>query len=849
MTLLDGGSQANAIDSRLLSESQLAKLKTPVSLTGFLHPLRALARGICKLFVKIEDSGGIQRSCWQDFLVVDNLTADILLGDPWLAKIDPVISCSGHSWYYPEKKLKVEIISSKKQIAKAITESRCAIMILSPHLPDQQLKDRHHPKEANKTLPPGLVEFLDVASAEAAAIPAKHSASDHRIDLEEGKTPPFGPIYPLAEKELEILRDYLESSTIQGWIRSSTSEAGAPIFFVPKKGGKLRLCVDYRGLNAISRKDRTPIPLIHEILDRLSSAKIFTKLDLKDAYHRIRIREGDEWKTAFRTRYGHFEYLVMPFGLANAPATWQAHIEKVLKGLVDVTCIVYLDDILIFSENPEDHEKHVREVLERLRKAKLYINLDKCDFYQDTVGYLGFVVGPDGVKMEEERVAAITYWPTLVSVKDIQVFLGFTGFYRRFIKNYAKIAAPLTDLLRGQPAHMFTMTEAGEVAFEDLKRAFTTAPLLKHYDPTLPIKVETDASGRAIGAIISQRHGDLWHPVAFLSRKLSPAEANYDTADAEFLAIVEAFRTWRHYLAYTQHPVRVVTDHLNFKYLETKKLRPRQIRWVQELAAFDFIIEWREGHRNPADPLSRRPDFIHGRHPIQFPSDTHPNPIQEISGDNSKTLWTAEEDDRPTLPEEARTFMSERFRVAALRIVPATCSPIPLVDPAPGGRRGQGNVSPVKEEGLFPMRSSDLMERASFCRSISLFFPCVFQRPRTDWRSRPRGWMEQGNVPPPFDCRQGRVPTRGREQSITCQGGTGQAQKPDSVRGCDFSTRQVEVGEPSIAEMSANCARVAHLTEGGRGRLSEPAYDLLLPPMMNHLLSLQRGDAFVTLEQ
>lgn len=838
-TLLDGGSQENAIDSRLLSESQLTKLEGPIPLTGATHPLSTSARGRCKLFIKVEDSAGIQRSHWQHFLVIDNLCADILLGDPWLVKIDPVISCSGHSWCYPEKKLKVEVVSTKKQIAKAFTESRCAVMILSPYLPEHQPQDQVSPQKANKTLPPGLADFADITSAEAAATPAAHSSSDHRIELKGDEIPPFGPIYPLAAKELEILREYLESSTIHGWIRPSTSEAGAPIFFVPKKGGKLRLCVDYRGLNAITKKDRTPIPLIHEILDRLSSAKIFTKLDLKDAYHRIRIREGDEWKTAFRTRYGHFEYLVMPFGLANAPATWQSHIEKVLKGLVDVICIVYMDDILIFSENPKDHEKHVRLVLQRLRDAKLYINLDKCNFNQDTVGYLGFIVGPEGIRMEEERVAAIANWCPPVSVKDIQVFLGFTGFYRRFIKNYAKIAAPLTDLLRGQPVHMFAMTTAAMRAFEELKNAFTIAPLLKHYDPNLPIRVETDASGRALGAVISQKHGDLWHPIAFLSRKLSPAEANYDTADAEFLAIVEAFRTWRHYLAYTQHPVLVVTDHLNLKYLETKKLRPRQIRWVQELAAFDFVIEWREGHRNPADPLSRRPDHFHNPSSIRSQSDD--NPTKFPGQDNPKE--TLQDLDEVSVYEEACTHFIEKFRVAALRMVPATRSSLPLADPAPARRRGQGNVSPVPEDKCSP-ESSSVWGGNSICRSISLL-PCVLQRPQNVCDPARVDERHRELLLPYVYYRQGETLPGGREQSTICEGGTVRAREPaDGVWGCDSATGGA-VGESSIAETAANCARVARLTEVARGRASEPAHELLLPPMLDHILSLQRRDAFV----
>ncbi|KPM33866.1 hypothetical protein AK830_g12706, partial [Neonectria ditissima] len=271
------------------------------------------------------------------------------------------------------------------------------------------------------------------------------------------------------------------------------SPAGAPILFVPKKGGKLRLCVDYRGLNKITRKDKAPLPLIHEILDRLGKAQIFTKLDLKDAYHRLRIREGDEWKTAFRCRYGHFEYLVMPFGLVNAPATFQEYINDILAELMDVICIVYLDDILIYSSDPSEHSQHVRDVLTQLRAAGLYANPEKCEFNLRRVGFLGFIVSTEGIHMEPERVECVAKWPLPHCVKDIQIFLGFTGFYRRFVKNYSKIAAPLTDLLRGDDKRTFQLDRRESDAFEQLKQAFLEEPILAHFDPLVPLRIETDA--------------------------------------------------------------------------------------------------------------------------------------------------------------------------------------------------------------------------------------------------------------------------------------------------------------------------------------------------------------------
>jgi hypothetical protein len=230
---------------------------------------------------------------------------------------------------------------------------------------------------------------------------------EDRIELEQDKLPPWGPIYALPARELEILREYLDNALRKGWIQPPQSNAGAPILFVPKKGGTLRLCVDYRSLNRITKKDRTPLPLIGEILDRLSSAKLMTKIDLKDAYYRIRIREGDEWLTAFRTRYGHYEYRVMPFGLVNAPATFQAYINHALSGLVDTIYIVYLDDILIYSDNAADHARHVRAVLERLRQADLFINPAKCEWSTTSVEFLGYIISRDSIGMDPTRIDAI----------------------------------------------------------------------------------------------------------------------------------------------------------------------------------------------------------------------------------------------------------------------------------------------------------------------------------------------------------------------------------------------------------------------------------------------------------
>ena len=556
------------------------------------------------------DSEGTTKGRRHSFIACDFDVdgVSIILGFPWLQAVDPVISFRERTWRYPFERAQISVLSAQK-FNKKTWKQTVYCVVLKTILTSK-----------NKLLPAKYREFSDVFDARKAGILPEHGPMEHRIDLVPGKEVPWGPVYPLSESELLILREYLDTSLAKGWIRRSTSPAGAPILFVPKKGGGLRLCVDYRGLNAATVKNRTPLPLISETLDRLRRAVVFTKLDLKDAYHRLRIKEGDEWKTAFRTRYGHFEYCVLPFGLSNAPATFQAYINQALIGLVDVTCVVYLDDILIFSEDPSQHEDAVRQVLERLRSYQLYANLEKCEFETDTVEFLGFLVGPKGIQMDPSRVESISSWPVPESFRDIQVFLGFTNFYRRFIKSYSKITLPLTDLLKGmekgKKTGPFRLTDEAVSAFYNLRQTFTSAPLLRHFDPSLKIRIETDASKFAIGGILSQLFGTgsdaRWHPVAFYSRKLSAVEQRYEVHDGELMAIVFAFKQWGQYLRGASDTVVVLSDHNNLKYFMTKKkLTGRQARWAESLAEYDFRIEYRTGRTNPADGPSRRPDYQH----------------------------------------------------------------------------------------------------------------------------------------------------------------------------------------------------------------------------------------------
>jgi len=475
-----------------------------------------------------------------------------------------------------------------------------------PDPPDPPLTLNQVNDTSAPVLPEAYAEFASLFEDREVGTLPPHRPYDHTIPLEPDTEPPFGPLYNLSEKELKALREYIDDNLKKGFIRRSESPAGAPVLFVPKKDQDLRLVVDYRALNRSTIKNRCPLPLISETLDRLREARIFTKLDLKGAYNLIRMAKGEEWKTAFRTRYGHFEYLVMPFGLTNAPATFQAFLNDVLRECLDTVVVIYLDDILIYSKDEESHTADVKKVLQMLSDAKLQVKLEKCQFHVNKVEFLGYIISPEGISMDPAKVAAITSWATPKSVRDILVFLGFANFYRRFIKHFSKIVSPITRLLKKDTP--FNWDPAAQSAFDDLKKAFSSDPILVHYDPRKPCFLEPDASKWALGMVCSQPDADgVLHPVAFYSRSLTPPERNYHIHDTELLAVVEGLEHWRHYFIYSDFPTVVMTDHKNLEYFSQKRaLSDRQIRYSERLSKFNVKLGYRPGVQNgAADALSR----------------------------------------------------------------------------------------------------------------------------------------------------------------------------------------------------------------------------------------------------
>ena len=545
--------------------------------------------------------------------------APIILGLPWLKLHDPVIGWKNHTVKFHSDHCAERCLPSSPR-ANTIPEEKATEQYYKK-TPDEdweigetdpwevcqtvinKIKETSTP-QTNLTIPPEYHEFLEVFSEKEPTAPPPHRTQDHYIPLEEGKTLPYEPLRPLNEEKMKALKEYLEINEKRGWIRASTSLAGAPIHFVKKKDGGLRLCVEYRQLNEITIKDRTPLPLIGESLDQLTNASIYTKLDIRDAYYNLRIAKGDKWKTALRTRYGLYEYCVMPFGLTNAPASFQRWMNEILSDYLDIFCVAYLDDILVFSPDEEIHREHVRAILTRVRETGLTLKTSKCEFHTTETEYLGYVISPQGLRMDEGKIRTIKEWKEPTNIKGIQSFLGFANFYRRFIKDYSKITTPLSSLTR--KGKQWEWGEQQQEAFETLKTAMTTEPILQNFDPERPVTIETDTSDYAIGAICSQPdEKGILHPVAYYSRKLKDPERNYDIHDKELLAIVDALRKWDTYCKTTGPRITILTDHKNLEYWKTKRdLNLRQARWGERLANYDFTIKYRPGK------LAGKPDIL-----------------------------------------------------------------------------------------------------------------------------------------------------------------------------------------------------------------------------------------------
>ncbi|KAL0551959.1 hypothetical protein IC582_011052 [Cucumis melo] len=508
-------------------------------------------------------------------LVLDMLNFDVILGMDWLAANHASIDCSRKEvTFNPPSmasfKFKGGGSRSLPQVISAIRASKLLSQgtwgILASVVDTREV-------DVSLSSEPVVRDYPDVFPEELPGLPP-HREVEFAIELEPGTVPISRAPYRMAPAELKELKVQLQELLDKGFIRPSVSPWGAPVLFVKKKDGSMRLCIDYRELNKVTVNNRYPLPRIDDLFDQLQGATVFSKIDLRSEYHQLRIKDGDVPKTAFRSRYGHYEFIVMSFGLTNAPAVFMDLMNRVFREFLDTFVIVFIDDILIYSKTEAEHEEHLRIVLQTLRDNKLYAKFSKCEFWLKQVSFLGHVVSKAGVSVDPAKIEAVTGWTRPSTVSEVRSFLGLAGYYRWFVENFSRIATPLTQLTRKGAPFVWS-------------KAFV---------------IYSDASKKGLGCVLMQQ-GKV---VAYASRQLKSHEQNYPTHDLELAAVVFALKIWRHYLY--GEKIQIFTDHKSLKYFFTQKeLNMRQRRWLELVKDYDCEILYHPGKTNVvADALSRK---------------------------------------------------------------------------------------------------------------------------------------------------------------------------------------------------------------------------------------------------
>jgi hypothetical protein len=611
--IIDSGSCENVVSEEAVQKLQLKTDRHPRP-----YKLSWLSKGSAvsvekRCLVSFSIGRKYFDNAWCDVVSMD--ACHILLGRPWQYDRSVVHDGRKNTYSLSIKGKTVVLAPRREEITPAPVAKSANLLSMSSFLGEIAREDvvyallpcENSTTEENPDLPVEvqkmLTEFSDLMPEDLPPGLPPMRDIQHQIDLVPGSSLPNRPAYRLSPKEAEELQRQVVELLERGYIRESMSPCAVPALLVPKKDGSWRMCVDSRAINRITVKYRFPIPRLDDMLDQLSGSKVFSKIDLKSGYHQIRIRPGDEWKTAFKTQHGLYEWMVMPFGLSNAPSTFMRFMHQVLRPFMGKFVVVYFDDILIYSPTWESHFDHLRAVFDMLRTERLFVNRKKCSFFTSSVTFLGFVVSTDGVLADQSKIDAILGWPKLKTLHDVRSFHGLASFYRRFIRNFSTLIAPITECLKGRE---FKWSDEAEASFQLVKKRMTEAPVLALPDFEKVFEVNCDASGVGIGGVLSQEG----RPVAFFSEKLSGSKRNYSTYDLEFYAIVQSLKHWRHYLI--QREFILITDHEALKYINGQhKLSRRHAKWVAFLQEFTFSLRHQAGSLNRvADALSRRTSLL-----------------------------------------------------------------------------------------------------------------------------------------------------------------------------------------------------------------------------------------------
>jgi hypothetical protein len=620
--MVDSGATALFIDKKYAESQKMwqVPLEHPIRLhniDGTLNKAGSITHKV-KLSLKV----GTDEEIFE-FYVTSLGPEKVILGLPWLRHRNPTINWQEGTMHLradqgmsPEP-LEIELtciaanrLERRRLLSEKVMDTiQDEIFCLAGFTYSQQIAEKANRAKGIRTfeemVPKPYRDFAKVFSEEESHRLPKHQPWDHAIDLEPDAVTHWKvKSYPMSPAEQVELDKWLEENLAKGYLRPSKSPMASPVFFIKKKDGKLRLVQDYRRLNKITIKNRYPLPLAADIVNRLTGAQHFTKFDVRWGYHNIRIKSGDEWKAAIITNRMEVEPTVMGFGMTNSPATFQSLMNSVFVDLIATGVVtVYMGDILIYTPTLVKHRKIVREVLQRLQDHDLYLKPEKCEFEKQEIEYLGMIIHPGEVCMDPGKVSAVRDWPTPTTLRDVRAFIGFSNFYRRFIKDFLSIARPLHDLTKKDVPWQWHAEQ--QHAFDTLKEKFCQEPILKVYNPELETRVEVDASGYATGGILSQKYPDgLWHPIAYRSSSMSKEERNYEIYDREMLGCIRALEDWRHYLEGISF--EIVTDHKNIEWWASMRdLNRRQARWTLYLSCFSFKITYRKGELMQADALSR----------------------------------------------------------------------------------------------------------------------------------------------------------------------------------------------------------------------------------------------------